>query len=202
MSQKGPVPSGRSYHSLACGRRTLLPRHWAERPRFPVPPSLPSSAATARVGIVPRLHPLDTGLQPILPASRMGNLQQKQKHKQLLLEGLGRGGGHLSPDAGVSSLHPSWALGGGLGMGEAHLRGLREPMPRDDPGPSSHSVGATRRDHCHPPQMRSTEARTNEGVDLGVCSWSVMGSSLELSSEDPQALALTTVHKSPGHARE
>lgn len=97
MSQKGPVPSGRSYHSLACGRRTLLPRHWAERPRFPVPPSLPSSAATARVGIVPRLHPLDTGLQPILPASRMGNLQQKQKHKQLLLEGLGRGGGGICP---------------------------------------------------------------------------------------------------------
>lgn len=85
-------------------------------------------------------------------------------------------------------------------MGEAHLRGLREPMPRDDPGPGSHSVGATHRDHCHPPQTRSTEARTNEGVDLGVCSWSVMGSRLKLSSEDPQALALTTVHKSPGHA--
>lgn len=122
MSQKGPVPSGRSYHSLACGRRTLLPRHWAERPRFPVPPSLPSSAATARVGIVPRLHPLDTGLQPILPASRMGNLQQKQKHKQLLLEGLGRGGGASVPRCW--SLQPPPQLGPGRRAG--HGRGSPE----------------------------------------------------------------------------
>jgi len=50
--------------------------------------------------------------------------------------------------------------------------------------------------------MRSGEARTNEGVDLGVCSWSVVGSRFELSSKDPQALALTTIHKLPGHARE
>lgn len=61
MSQKGPVPSGRSYHSLASGGRdpSAPTLGWAEGPGFLS--SLPSPAGTVRVRIVLRPYPLDTG---------------------------------------------------------------------------------------------------------------------------------------------
>lgn len=98
VSQKGPVPCLRlilpqpGLRPVVGG--TLLHRHWAERPRFPVPPPLRSSHSLSR-RVYPGPTPWIPGLQPLLPASRMGNRQQELKHRQLLLEELG--GGAICP---------------------------------------------------------------------------------------------------------
>lgn len=93
VSQKGPVPCLRlilpqpGLRPVVGG--TLLHRHWAERPRFPVPPPLRSSHSLSRR--VPRPRPLDTGASAPPPRFKDGKPPTGAKAQAAAAGGAGRG---------------------------------------------------------------------------------------------------------------